>query len=1247
MSVFFSLLFSAFNVPFTAQAALYTGSLVKIDANPAVYYYALDGKRYVFPNERVFFTWYSDFSSVQTISPGELASITVGGNVTYRPGTRLVKIDTDPKVYVVSRGGILHHVTSEYIAMALFGPNWPKLVDDIPDAFFTNYMIGSAIMAASGYDRSAELSAITTISADKNLGGDSAPIQPPSQNPSPTPSLTPTPAPTCTADIWSCTDWNACTTSGNQLRNCIITNECVSVSTPSPVMTQSCTPPAPSTSSSIQTTDNLMSDPGFEVSAAGFEAQEVNDSAIRQTTSPLSGNGSLAVSIKGWGNNVWWLKDVIGTQYAKASKISASAIFRGDLVRSDSTLQFCAIAYYADSGDIQQNCTNLSKTANATTNAATTLELDSARALKTIGIRLTMDGPGPITYTMDSVSLMLTQSGAVSTVPSCTTDIWSCTNWNTCSMAGNQTRSCIVTTDCAMATTPSPATTQSCTPPSVPTPTPIASSPTQPVATAPVQLPIAGFTAVLTNSGSSLPLPLLTDAQAPSESNLTPTLKVSVPNAQCSRISNVINPSIAIPTNSNIHQIEAFWNNAALPLIDPMGADLVEEAHSYGSMIPFFKPLFSTASVPAGSGSLKINAYDANHQLVTSSVIPNLTLMKAPAPLSVNQIAAQAHPRIYLTPTRLAEIRAKSTNDLTVQRFWSETKGVGYFLNALKTNPDPTTTAFSNQVYDPESYIPALGLCYQLKKDSDTATATKCADAAKKLTMSMVNAYNSGARSFSRDSGYDIRFGLRNMMLAYDWIYEKFTPTERALIVKTSTNWVDWYTNAPGYSSKRPVQNYYAGYLQGLTLTAFATAGDNADSNRLLTLLRTKLTNEVPVINQSACGGDWPEGWNYGPYTVTEFALINQTLKDAGEDWSFNFDFIQPLARSLTYQVTTDLKTTVPFGDYSGDYAHFMRPSLLSVMSLTTDGALATRLYNNMMADPASDIHVASNRGDTFYEMIFGNTTQSSNVSGLPLSYLNTGTGRFFSKSSLTDPAGYQVTAENMSYSFDHYGFSNGDVQLFQGSTCLICSSAYRGNSFIGLGSTKDFSTYLVNGKGTVVNRNNQMLFNKETGTYSALGMRLESSWAANRFDEGMMSSAMPLDYLIREVVHVRPGILIVRDLHRRRHASDTLVGYWHLGSSQSVQTIGSGQYKVGTLNISTFTPAGITNTFSSDVDRSNTKIGTLMTQTFPSSVNQMEVVSVFSEVVTGMSYANGALKLSNGQCVTFANGDVNVASCA
>lgn len=129
------------------KAAAKAGDLIKMNGLSSVYYLGADGKRYVFPNTSTYMSWYKDFSGVVTVSQSELESYPLGANVTVRPGTKLVKITTNPTVYAVEPGGNLRSIVSEANAIALYGADWAKRVIDVPDAFFTNYKTGTALTA--------------------------------------------------------------------------------------------------------------------------------------------------------------------------------------------------------------------------------------------------------------------------------------------------------------------------------------------------------------------------------------------------------------------------------------------------------------------------------------------------------------------------------------------------------------------------------------------------------------------------------------------------------------------------------------------------------------------------------------------------------------------------------------------------------------------------------------------------------------------------------------------------------------------------------------------------------------------------------------------------------------------------------------------------------------------------------------------------------------------------------------------
>jgi uncharacterized protein YkwD len=146
------------------------GSRIKSSGSAAVYYLGPDNKRYAFPNQGTYFSWFADFSGVVTLTDAELASFPLGGAVTYRPGVRLLKISSDPKTYAVAPGGTLRWVTSESLAASLYGSNWNTKVDDVSDAFFATYRTGANITQAGDFSPAGATSASSSISVDKGLG---------------------------------------------------------------------------------------------------------------------------------------------------------------------------------------------------------------------------------------------------------------------------------------------------------------------------------------------------------------------------------------------------------------------------------------------------------------------------------------------------------------------------------------------------------------------------------------------------------------------------------------------------------------------------------------------------------------------------------------------------------------------------------------------------------------------------------------------------------------------------------------------------------------------------------------------------------------------------------------------------------------------------------------------------------------------------------------------------------------------
>ena len=131
--------------PAETPVALSVGDLIKSSLSTSVYFYGSDNKRHLFPNEKTYKSWYTDWTGVKIVPVSQLQGISLGHNVTIRPGTVLLKIETDPKVYAVEPTGLLRWVPTEARALALYGSNWNTQIIDVPLIYWVDYTFGADI----------------------------------------------------------------------------------------------------------------------------------------------------------------------------------------------------------------------------------------------------------------------------------------------------------------------------------------------------------------------------------------------------------------------------------------------------------------------------------------------------------------------------------------------------------------------------------------------------------------------------------------------------------------------------------------------------------------------------------------------------------------------------------------------------------------------------------------------------------------------------------------------------------------------------------------------------------------------------------------------------------------------------------------------------------------------------------------------------------------------------------------------
>jgi len=110
----------------------------------AVYIIGSDLKPYVFSTRNTYGTWFDDFSALKFITQAEFDAMTLGGNVTVRPGS-LIKFDNGATVYAVTPGNKLCKLpTADADAKALYGANYAARVLLIQVSFVGNYTVDEA-----------------------------------------------------------------------------------------------------------------------------------------------------------------------------------------------------------------------------------------------------------------------------------------------------------------------------------------------------------------------------------------------------------------------------------------------------------------------------------------------------------------------------------------------------------------------------------------------------------------------------------------------------------------------------------------------------------------------------------------------------------------------------------------------------------------------------------------------------------------------------------------------------------------------------------------------------------------------------------------------------------------------------------------------------------------------------------------------------------------------------------------------
>ncbi len=131
------------------------GDYVKSPFFSTVYYIDSNMVRRPFMDATTYFTWQNSFGAVKIVTDATLPTLTIGAPMLPKAGVVLVKIESDPKTYALEHNPAnplspnLRWITSELIAISLYGADWADYVIDIPPTFFTKFGKGSDVTNVS------------------------------------------------------------------------------------------------------------------------------------------------------------------------------------------------------------------------------------------------------------------------------------------------------------------------------------------------------------------------------------------------------------------------------------------------------------------------------------------------------------------------------------------------------------------------------------------------------------------------------------------------------------------------------------------------------------------------------------------------------------------------------------------------------------------------------------------------------------------------------------------------------------------------------------------------------------------------------------------------------------------------------------------------------------------------------------------------------------------------------------------
>ncbi|MFA6594580.1 MAG: DUF5060 domain-containing protein [Candidatus Buchananbacteria bacterium] len=154
-----------------------SGRMIKTANNSAIYHITDDGRRHLYVNEATYWTWHTGTwkqQQLEIITQTAFDALPEGDHICINSGSRLIKFDNSPRIYIVFGDNNLKYIT-EQMAVSLFGSAYASKIAIIQSSFENDYIkndTGFVDADNDGLTDNDEINIYKTQSANIDSDGD-------------------------------------------------------------------------------------------------------------------------------------------------------------------------------------------------------------------------------------------------------------------------------------------------------------------------------------------------------------------------------------------------------------------------------------------------------------------------------------------------------------------------------------------------------------------------------------------------------------------------------------------------------------------------------------------------------------------------------------------------------------------------------------------------------------------------------------------------------------------------------------------------------------------------------------------------------------------------------------------------------------------------------------------------------------------------------------------------------------------